>query len=159
MILQKISQNILGHDIAKNIPKYPRPWHGLGGSHHLPPYITLCAWPRDQHPNVILSWDSQVGVLKFSQLGFLRLWGPITLHANLRLKWGPKQSCSSCRKLFNDIWHATCTQGNRGNSQLLVLESQTTNLTPNPSFGHNLCLKCSNGSYKPILDIYVSRSF
>jgi hypothetical protein len=26
MILQKVSQNILGHDIAKSIPKYPRPW-------------------------------------------------------------------------------------------------------------------------------------
>jgi hypothetical protein len=26
MILPKVSQNILGHDIAKSIPKYPRPW-------------------------------------------------------------------------------------------------------------------------------------
>jgi len=25
MILPKVSQNILGHDIAKSIPKYPRP--------------------------------------------------------------------------------------------------------------------------------------
>jgi hypothetical protein len=32
----------------------------FGGSHHLPPYIILCAWPLDQHPNVILSWESQV---------------------------------------------------------------------------------------------------
>jgi hypothetical protein len=29
--------------------------HGLGGSHHLPPYNILCAWPWDQHPNGILS--------------------------------------------------------------------------------------------------------
>jgi len=35
------------------------PWPGLGGSHHFPLYSILCAWPRDQHPNVILSWDSQ----------------------------------------------------------------------------------------------------
>jgi hypothetical protein len=27
MILPKISQNILGHDIAQSIPKYPKPWH------------------------------------------------------------------------------------------------------------------------------------
>ncbi len=27
----------------------PRP--GLGGSHHLPPYIILCGWPRSLHPN------------------------------------------------------------------------------------------------------------
>jgi len=27
------------------------------------------------------------------------------------------------------------------------------------SFGHNLCLKCPNGSCKPILDIYIPRAF
>ncbi len=32
-------------------------------------------------------------------------------------------------------------------------------LTPGPSFGHNLCVKCPNGSCEPILDIYISRSF
>jgi hypothetical protein len=29
MTLPKVSQNILGHDIAQNIPKYPKPWHGF----------------------------------------------------------------------------------------------------------------------------------
>jgi hypothetical protein len=42
----------------------------LGGSHHLPPYSIHCTRPRDQHPNVILSWDSYVGVPKFPKLGF-----------------------------------------------------------------------------------------
>jgi hypothetical protein len=32
-----------------------------------------------------------------------------------------------------------------------------SNLIPNPSFGHNLCLKYPNGSYEPILDIYISK--
>jgi hypothetical protein len=32
-------------------------------------------------------------------------------------------------------------------------------LTPNLSFGHNLCFKCQYGSCKTILDIYVSRAF
>jgi hypothetical protein len=36
----------------------------LGGSHHLPPYNILCAWPRGLHPNVILSRNSQVGSLE-----------------------------------------------------------------------------------------------
>jgi hypothetical protein len=36
------------------------PWPRLGGSHHLPPYIILCAWPWDLHLNVILFQDSQV---------------------------------------------------------------------------------------------------
>jgi len=33
------------------------------------------------------------------------------------------------------------------------------NLTPSPSFGHNLCFKCPNGWCEPILDIYVSIFF
>ncbi len=35
MILPKVSQNILGHDIAKNIPKYPRPWHFCSHKCHI----------------------------------------------------------------------------------------------------------------------------
>jgi hypothetical protein len=36
-----------------------------------------------------------------------------------------------------------------------VIENQTTNLTLNLSFGHNLYFRCRNGSCDPILDIYV----
>jgi len=57
------------------------------------------------------------------------------------------------------MWHATCTQGNQGDSQLLVVENQIGNLTPDPSLGHNVCLKHPNGPCKPILDIYVLRIF
>jgi len=32
-------------------------------------------------------------------------------------------------------------------------------LTPNPSFGHNLCFRCLNEQCEPILDIYIPRSF
>jgi hypothetical protein len=78
----------------------------LEGSHHLPSYSILCAWPWDQHPNVILSQDSQV---KFPKLGLLQLWRPINLCANLRLRWGLKQSCRPYWDLSNDMWHATCT--------------------------------------------------
>jgi hypothetical protein len=31
--------------------------------------------------------------------------------------------------------------------------------TPGPSFGHNLCFRCSNEQCEPILDIYASRAF
>jgi hypothetical protein len=55
--------------------------------------------------------------------------------------------------------HATCMQGNRGDSRLLVVENQIANLISDPSFGHNLCFKCPNGSCEPILDIYVPRDF
>jgi hypothetical protein len=57
------------------------------------------------------------------------------------------------------MWHATCTQVNKGDSQLLMVGSQIGNLTPDPFFGHNLCFKYLNGSYEPILNIYILRAF
>jgi hypothetical protein len=135
----------------------PRP--GFGGSHHIPPYSILYAWPRGQHPNVILSRDSQVGVPKFLKLGLSQLWRPITLCANLLLRWNLKQSCSPHQELSNGMWHATFMQGNQGNFWFLVVKSQIGNLTLDPSFGHNLCFKCSNGLCEPILDIYVLKYF
>ncbi len=78
---------------------------------------------------------------------------------DLRLKWSMKQCCSPNRELSNGMSHATCVKGNWGDSRLLVVGSQTTNLTPGPSFGHNLFFRCPNGSCEPILDFYVSISF
>jgi hypothetical protein len=40
-----------------------------------------------------------------------------------------------------------------------MVKSRIGNLTPDPSFGHNLCFKCPNGPCEPILDIYVPRAF
>jgi len=88
-----------------------------------------------------------------------QLWGPITLCADLRLKCGLKQSCSLHQELFNCMSHATCTQGNRGDYQLLVVGNQIVNLTPDPFFGHNLCFRCPNEWYEPILKIYVLINF
>ncbi len=135
----------------------PRP--GLGGNHHLPPYSILYAFPRGPHPNDILSRNSQMGVSKFPKLALLRFWGPITLCVDLWLRWGLKQSCTPCRELFNDMLRATCTQGNWVDSRLLMVMNQIANLTPNPSFGHNLCFKSPNGSCEPILDICVLINF
>ncbi len=55
--------------------------------------------------------------------------------------------------------HSTCTHQGRVNSRLLVVGSQTASLTPDLSFDHNLCCRCSNGSCEAILDIYTSRPF
>jgi len=88
-----------------------------------------------------------------------RDFGPIALRAYLWLRWGLKKSCSPCQELSNDMSHVTCTQGNQGDSWLLMVESQIANLIPDPSFGHNLCFKCPNGLCKPILNIYVARAF
>jgi hypothetical protein len=86
-------------------------------------------------------------------------WGPITLRANIRLKWSLKKSCNLRRKLSNGMSHITCTQGNQGNSWLLVVGNQIVNLVLAPSFVHSLCLKYLNGSCEPILNIYVLRAF
>jgi hypothetical protein len=82
----------------------------LGGSHHLPFYSILYAWSQGQHPNVILFWDSQVGVSEFPKLGLSQLWRPIILHADLRLRWGLKQSCNPPRELSNNMCHTTCNE-------------------------------------------------
>jgi hypothetical protein len=129
------------------------------GSHHFPPYKIFCVFTWGPHPNGILSQDSQMGVLEFPQLGLSQLWRPITLRENLRLWWSLKQSSSPCWELFNGILHATCTLGNRVNSQLLMVGSQTTNLIPILSFDHDLCFRCPNGSCKFISDIYVLIAF
>jgi len=100
-----------------------------------------------------------MGVLKFPNLGLAQLWEPIILCEDLWLKWGLKPSFSPCQELSNGMWHATYTQGNWGDSWLLVVKNQIVNLTPNPSFGHNLCFECPNGSCKPILNIYILRDF
>jgi hypothetical protein len=100
-----------------------------------------------------------MGVSKFSELGFLWLWGPITLCADLRLWWGLKQSYIPHHELFNGMLHVTCTQGNWVDSWFLVVGSQIVNLTFNFSFGHNLYFRHPNGSCEPILYIYVPRTF
>jgi len=40
-----------------------------------------------------------------------------------------------------------------------MVGNQIDILTPDPSFGHNLCYKYSNGLGEPILKIYVSKDF
>jgi hypothetical protein len=145
-----------GNSDSQDSQDSPRP--GPGGSHHLPPYRILCASPWCPHLNHIL-WDSQMGVSKLPKLGLSRHWGPITLCANLGLKWGIKQSCNPRWELSNGMSHATSTQVNRVESQLLVVKNQIGNLTIDLPFGHNLCFRCPNGWCEPILDIYISIAF
>ncbi len=131
-----------------NMDSQDSPHLELGGSHHRPPYSIIYAWPWDQHSNVILSQDSQMWVSKFPKLGLPQLWRPIILCAYLQLRWGLKQSCSPHQELSNGLWYATCTQGNQGDSWLLMVRVRIVNLIPNPSFGHNLCFRYPNGSCK-----------
>jgi len=45
--------------------------------------------------------------------------------------------------------HATCTQGNQNDSQLLVVKNQIDNLTPGPFFDHNLCFNTQMNHANP----------
>jgi len=94
-----------------------------------------------------------------SRFGLLGLWELITPNLDLWLGWGLKQTCSSPQELFNGVSHSTCTHRGRVDSRLLVVGSQTANLTPGPSFDHNLCYRCPNGSCEAIFGIYTSRPF
>jgi hypothetical protein len=100
-----------------------------------------------------------MGVLKLPKFGLPWFWGLITLCENLQLRWGLKYSYSPHQELFNYMWHDTYAQGSRVDFWLLVVGSQTANLTPGLSSSHNVCLKSPNESWKPISDIYVSISF
>jgi hypothetical protein len=101
----------------------------------------------------------KLGIPKFSKLDLSQLWKPVILCLDLRLKWGLKQTCNPHEELSNGMWHATYTKGNQGYSWFLVIKNQIGNLTPNPSFGHNLCFKYPNWSYEPIFKIYIPRNF
>jgi hypothetical protein len=70
-----------------------------------------------------------------------------------------KQSFSPCQKLSKNMWRSTCTHVIQGDCWLLMVESQIDTLIFGPSFGHNLCYKYSNGSCKPISNIYISKKF
>ncbi len=135
----------------------PRP--GLRGSHHLPPYSILCSSARKLHPNGFFSPDSQGGVPKLSWFGLPGLWAFITSHPELGSGRGLNQSCSSPRELSNFMSHSHCRRREEVHSRLLVVGSQTANLTPGLSFAHNLGCKCPNGQCEASLDIYTSRPF
>jgi len=137
--------------------RFTRP--GLRGSHYLPPYIILCASPRHLHPNDFLSYNSQRRVSKLSRFGLLGLCEVITLCLDLWLGRGLKKTCSSPWELSNSVLHSTCMHRSWVDSWLLVVGSQTVNLTPDFSFCHNMCCRCPNGPCEPIFDIYTSIPF
>jgi len=57
------------------------------------------------------------------------------------------------------VCHTSPRRKYQGDSRFLMVGSQIGILTPDPSFGHNLCFKYPNGSFKLILNIYVQRAF
>jgi hypothetical protein len=92
-------------------------------------------------------------------VGVPGLWDVIAPRLDLRSGRGLNQSCSPWRELSNAGSHSRSARQERVDSRLLVVGSQTANLTPGPSFAHNLGCRCPNCQCKGIFDIYVSRPF
>jgi hypothetical protein len=91
--------------------------------------------------------------------GLSGLWDVITSRPDLRLGQVLNQTCSPLRELSNAMSHSPSARQERVDSRLLVVGSQTANLTPGPSFAHNLGFGCPNDQCEAILDIYSSRPF
>jgi hypothetical protein len=69
------------------------------------------------------------------------------------------QTCSPRRDLSNDVSHFQFGGREEVDSRLLVVRSQIANLTPGPSFAHNLGYRCPNDQCEAIFYIYASRPF
>jgi len=137
----------------------PRP--GLGGSHHLPPYIVFSA----PHFGDYIQMALFPGTPKLESRncpeivlgGVPGLWELITPDCKVWSQRGLNQTCSSRRYLSNDVSHSQFGGREEVDSRLLVVGSQTT--TPGPSFAHNLGDRYPNGQCEAIFDIYASRPF
>jgi hypothetical protein len=70
---------------------------------------------------------------------------------------GLNQSCSPRRNISNAMSHSRIGHREQVDSRLLVVGSQTSSLTPGPSFAHNLGCRCPNCQCDGIFNIYVSR--
>jgi hypothetical protein len=87
------------------------------------------------------------------------LWELITPDCKIGSQRGLNQTCSPRQDLSNDISHSQFGLREEVDSRLLVVGSQTVNLTPGPSFAHNLGDRCPNAQCEGIFDIYASRPF
>jgi hypothetical protein len=87
------------------------------------------------------------------------LWKLISPDFQVRLERGLNQCCSSPPELSNAMLHNVIGHREEVDCRLLVVGSQTANLTPGPSFAHNVSCRCPNGQFEAILDIYTSRPF
>ncbi len=108
-------------------------------------------------------WHILLGLPKWSPeivpTGLPKLWTAITPNCKVRSQQGQNQSCSPRRDLSNAMSHLWIDHREEVDSQLLVVGSQTANLTPGLSFAHNLGCRCPNDQCEAIFDIYVSRPF
>jgi len=117
-----------------------------------PLYYTLCLFTRPTSKWHFVSGLPN-GSFKIAKVGTLATLGPHNFVCKSSIEMRSKTSYSPCQDLSNGMSYAICMQGNRVDFRLLMVRSQTANLIPDLSFGHNLCFRCPNGSCEPISDI------
>jgi hypothetical protein len=117
------------------------------------PFRCTCTWMA------LFPRTPKVESRKCPDFGFPGLWDIITSRPNLRSGRGLNQIYSPLRELSNAVLHSPSACREQVDSWLLVVGSQTANLTPGPSFAHNLGCRCPNDQCEAISDIYTSRPF
>jgi len=139
----------------------PRPGLGSKATTLLP--IVYSAFARRDYTRMALfpgtpEMDSR-SCPEIVPVGVPGLWDFIAPRPDLRSGRGLNQSCSPQRELSNTMSHSWSARREQVDSGLLVVGSQIVNLTPGPSFAHNLSDRCPNDQCEAIFDIYVSRPF
>jgi hypothetical protein len=87
------------------------------------------------------------------------LWELITPDCQVWSRRGLNQTCSPRRDLSIAVSPSPFEGRQEVDSRRLVIGSQTANLTPGPSFAHNLGDRRPNCQCEAIFDIYASRPF
>jgi hypothetical protein len=95
----------------------------------------------------------------YPDFGLPGLWDIIAPRPDLQSGRDVNQTCSPLWELSNAMSHSPNACWKWVDSWLLVVRSQTANLTPAPSFAHNLGYRCPNDQCEAISDIYTSRIF
>ncbi len=122
-----------------------RPWTRL--THHGPDSGEAITFPHGVFSALLHCTHAQVAICHGTpkvesrncpSLGLSGLWAIITSCPNLRSGRGLNQSYISPQELSNAMLHSLIARQDWVDSRLLVVGSPTTNLTPGPSFAHNL---------------------
>ncbi len=134
----------------------------FGIRHHSPPNNILCASPWKLHPNVTFPQDSQglqSGSLKTRTIVVPKLWRFISFSNPICFENARVIYYSAQKNLFNGAWKSLIESHLTPPFKGLVVGSQIHNLTPTPSFDHNLCKSSLNEQCEGTLSIYISINF
>jgi hypothetical protein len=132
---------------------------GSGGATTIFPIILFMPLHRTCTRMALFPGTPKVKSRNCPGFGLPGLWDILVSRPGLRSGRGLNQTYSPLRELSNTVFLSPSAHRERVDSRLLVVGSQTANLTLGPSFAHNLGCKCPNDQCEAISDIYTSRPF